>query len=68
MPIVMLRSATPILSGTYSCVQWGVGGTHEEVWPGSGEAHPIAGATHMSGFHAKAAPNAGHPYDASGQA
>jgi hypothetical protein len=51
----MLRSATPNLSGRYSFVQVGIGGTHDDGWPGSGEAHPIAGTTHMTGFHARTA-------------
>ena len=55
MPVPTLRSATTILSGTYSFVQVGIGGTHDDVWPESGEAHPIAGATHMVGFHARTA-------------
>jgi len=54
MAVATLRSATTILSGTYSFVQVGIGGTHD-VLPGSGEAHPIAGATHMVGFHARTA-------------
>jgi hypothetical protein len=55
MAVATLRSPTAILSGTYSFVQVGIGGTHDDVWPGSGEAHPIAGATQMVGFHAKTA-------------
>ena len=54
MPIATLRSAKPILRGTYSFVQVGIGGTHDDVWPGSGEAHPIAGTAHRAGFHARA--------------
>jgi hypothetical protein len=55
MPIATLKSAKPSLTGTYSFVQVGVGGTHDDVWPGSGEAHPIAGTTHRVGFHARTA-------------
>ncbi len=55
MAIATLRSPTTLLSGMYSFVQVGTGGTHDNVWPGSGEAHPIAGATHMVGFHARTA-------------
>ena len=55
LAVATLRSATTTLSGTYSFVQVGIGGTHDDVWPGSGEAHPIAGATHMVGFHARTA-------------
>ena len=55
MAVATLRSATTILSGTYSFVQVGIGGTYDDVLPGSGEAHPIAGATHMVGFHARTA-------------
>lgn len=55
MAIATLRSPTAILSGAYSLVQVGIGGTHDDVWPGSGGAHPIAGATHMVGFHARTA-------------
>jgi hypothetical protein len=54
-PIAILRRATPNLSGTYSFVQVGTGGTQDDVWPGSGEAHPIAGTTHTTGFHARTA-------------
>ena len=54
MAIATLTSATTILSDTYSFVQVGIGGTHDDVWPGR-EAHPIAGATHMVGFHARTA-------------
>jgi hypothetical protein len=55
MAIATLRSPTAILSVTYSFVQVGIGGTHDDVWPGSGEAHPIAGTTHVVGFHARTA-------------
>jgi hypothetical protein len=55
MAIATLRSPTAILIGTYSLVQVGIGGTHDHVWPGSGGAHPIAGAAHMVGFHARTA-------------
>ncbi len=55
VPIATVRSAKPSLNGTYSFVQVGIGGTHDDVWPGSGVAHPIAGTTHVTGFHAKAA-------------
>ena len=51
----MLRSAITNLSGTYSFVQVGIGGTHDDAWPGSGEAHPTAGTKHTTGFHAKTA-------------
>jgi hypothetical protein len=54
MAVATLRSATTILSGTYSFAQVGIGGTHDDVWPGTGEPHPIAGVTHMTGFHARA--------------
>jgi hypothetical protein len=55
MPIATLRSAKPILRGTYSFVQVGIEGTHGDVWPGSGEAHPIAGTAHRAGFQARTA-------------
>jgi hypothetical protein len=54
MAIATLRNPTAILSGMYSFVQVGIGGAHDDAWPGSGEAHPIAGVTHMTGFHARA--------------
>jgi hypothetical protein len=54
MPVPTLSSATTILSGRYSFMQVGIGGTHDDAWPGSGEAHPIAGVTHMTGFHTRA--------------
>ncbi|HEX2423713.1 MAG TPA: hypothetical protein VHN56_11265 [Actinomycetota bacterium] len=38
MAIATLRSPTAILSGTYSFVQAGIRGTHDDVWPGSGES------------------------------
>jgi len=55
MPITTLRIATMSLRGTYSFVQVGIGDTHDDVRPGSGEAQPIAGITHTAGFHARAA-------------
>src|SRR3989442_12783631 len=68
MPVPTLRSATPILVGTYSRGQEGIGGTHTDVWPGSGEAHPTAGTTHVTGFHGRDSPNADHRNEESGQA